>query len=124
VGLWELILNGIEHGNLGISYAEKSQLNQDNKWTAEIERRLLLSENKSKSVEIYMNRNESNIEFIIKDQGIGFDWHDYLDISPERAFDSHGRGIAMACMYSFDRVEYSGHGNVVSAIVSMDNKAE
>ena len=73
VGLWELILNGIEHGNLGISYAEKSQLNQDNQWTAEIERRLSLSENKTKSVEILMNRDNRDIEFIIKDQGDGFD---------------------------------------------------
>ncbi|MCK5310764.1 MAG: response regulator [Desulfobacteraceae bacterium] len=120
VGLWELILNGIEHGNLGISYAEKSQLNQDNQWTAEIERRLSLSENKTKFVEILMNRDSRGIEFIIQDQGDGFDWQDYIDISPERAFDSHGRGIAMACMYSFDKVEYLGNGNIVSAVVSLD----
>ncbi|MCK5098775.1 MAG: hypothetical protein KAR45_11770, partial [Desulfobacteraceae bacterium] len=82
VGLWELILNGIEHGNLGISYAEKSQLNQDNQWISEIERRLSLSENQTKSVKILMNRNNSDIEFVIKDQGDGFDWQDYIDISP------------------------------------------
>ena len=120
VGLWELILNGIEHGNLGISYAEKSQLNQDNQWMSEIERRLSLSENQAKSVKILMNHNSSDIEFIIKDQGDGFDWQDYMDISPERAFDSHGRGIAMACMYSFDKVEYSGNGNIVSAVVFLN----
>ena len=121
VGLWELILNGIEHGNLGISYAEKSQLNQENKWTSEIQKRLSLDENKTKSVEIQMNRNNKAVEFIIKDQGEGFDWQEYIDISPERAFDSHGRGIAMACMYSFDKVEYLGDGSVVSAIVLVDN---
>lgn len=121
VGLWELILNGIEHGNLGISYKEKSQLNQDNQWTSEIQRRLSLRENKAKFVGIHMNRNNSHIEFVIQDQGNGFDWQNYIDISPARAFDTHGRGIAMACMYSFDRVEYSGKGNIVSAIVSLNN---
>ena len=121
VGLWELILNGIEHGNLGISYEEKSQLNQDATWMSEIEHRLSLSENKNKSVRIQMNSNDNNIEFVIEDQGIGFDWQDYIDISPERAFDSHGRGIAMACMHSFDRVEYHGKGNIVSAIVLKDS---
>ena len=119
VGLWELILNGIEHGNLGISYEEKSQLNQDSQWNSEIARRLSLRENETKSVEIQMTRNNKYIEFIIEDMGEGFDWQDYIDISPERAFDSHGRGIAMAVMYSFDKVEYSGNGNIVSAVVSL-----
>jgi len=40
VGLWELILNAIEHGNLGISYEEKSNLNKENQWSSEILRRL------------------------------------------------------------------------------------
>ncbi len=124
VGLWELILNGIEHGNLGISYAEKSELNKENKWASEIKRRLSLSENGAKSVEIYMNCYDNDIEFIIQDQGDGFNWQNYLDISPERAFDSHGRGIAMACMYSFDKVEYHGTGNMVSAVVSLPGKKE
>jgi len=121
VGLWELILNGIEHGNLGISYKEKSQLNQDNQWTSEIQRRLSLRENEVKFVGIQMNRNNNHIEFVIQDQGNGFDWQNYIDVSPARAFDTHGRGIAMACMYSFDRVEYSGKGNIVSAIVSLNS---
>ncbi|MCP3898571.1 MAG: response regulator [Desulfobacteraceae bacterium] len=124
VGLWELILNGIEHGNLGISYDEKSKLNKDSQWASEIQRRLSLSENKAKSVEVHMNRYESDIEFIVQDQGDGFDWQSYLDISPERAFDSHGRGIAMACMYSFDKVEYHGNGNIVSAVVSLNSETE
>ncbi len=124
VGLWELILNGIEHGNLGISYEEKSKLNQDNQWLEEIHRRLSLKENETKSVEIQMNRYEDSIEFIIQDQGDGFKWHNYLDLSPQRAFDSHGRGIAMACTYSFDKVEYHGSGNLVSAIVSLENNLE
>jgi len=119
VGLWELILNGIEHGNLGISYEEKSQLCQQNEWIPEINRRLSQKEHKKKSVKIQMNRYENAIEFIIKDNGNGFDWHNYLDLSPQRAFDSHGRGIAIACTYSFDSVEYFGTGNIVSAIVSL-----
>jgi CheY-like chemotaxis protein len=124
VGLWELILNGIEHGNLGISYKEKSRLNQDNMWTSEISHRLSLKENEKKMVGIQMNCTEEQIEFVIEDQGNGFDWQEYIDISPERAFDSHGRGIAMACMYSFDKVEYCGKGNIVSAVVFLDRPAK
>lgn len=36
------------------------------------------------------------LSFRIRDQGAGFNWQGYLEMSPERAFDTHGRGIAMA----------------------------
>ena len=36
-------------------------------------------------------------------------------MSPERAFDTHGRGIAMARMLSFDEIEYQSSGNQVVA---------
>ena len=47
-GLSELLLNAVEHGNLGISYAEKSQLMLKNTWQPEIQHRLSLPENKIK----------------------------------------------------------------------------
>jgi hypothetical protein len=55
------------------------------------------------------------VSFDIADQGDGFDWQKYLEISPERAFDPHGRGVAMSRMMSFDTLEYIGSGNRVIA---------
>ena len=49
----------------------------------------------------------------IADQGQGFDWRNYLELSPERATHNHGRGIAIACLQSFDHVEYIAPGNRV-----------
>ena len=100
-----------------MNYEEKSELNHDNNWTSEVERRLSLKENKVKFVEIEMVHNSSQIMFTIEDQGNGFEWENYMDISPERAIDTHGRGIAMACVYSFDTVKYFGKGNIVTATV-------
>jgi len=40
----------------------------------------------------------------------------YLEFSPERAFDTHGRGIALARNLSFTRLEYQGSGNEVIAV--------
>ncbi|MCP4219209.1 MAG: ATP-binding protein, partial [bacterium] len=57
------------------------------------------------------------IRFTIKDQGKGFDLESYMDFSPDRVFDNHGRGIAMANKFSFDRLEYEGCGNRVMAVV-------
>ncbi len=39
LGLWELLINAVEHGNLGITYEEKSELLQLNIWREEIDRR-------------------------------------------------------------------------------------
>lgn len=117
-GLAELLVNAVEHGNLGISYQEKSALNEQDQWLVEVERRMALAENRGKWVEVELERDADGVRFTIRDQGGGFDWREYLEFSPERAFDSHGRGIAMANMMSFDRLEYRGAGNEVVATIA------
>ncbi len=44
MGLSELLVNAIEHGNLEIGYDEKSRLLQSEGWQGEIDRRLALPE--------------------------------------------------------------------------------
>jgi len=116
VGLSELILNAVEHGNLGISYDEKTQLLHEDRWDAEVERRLSMPENFDKRALIELEQTPSEIRVVIKDRGPGFEWSSYLKIAAERAMDNHGRGIAMAKMMSFDRIEYRGTGNEVVAV--------
>lgn len=117
VGLWELIVNAVEHGNLGITYKEKSKLTELDQWEVEVNRRLSLPQYKTKTVSVQVERKGDFIHFIIQDQGIGFDWKKYLTLSPDRAFDNHGRGIALANTSIFDRLEYQGCGNRVLAVV-------
>lgn len=119
VGLSELLVNAVEHGNLGITYQEKSELNVEDRWQAEVEHRLTLPENAGKRVAVEFKRTEDEMSFLIQDQGMGFDWKPYLEISPERVFDNHGRGIAMARVLSFDHLEFCGNGNQVFAKISM-----
>ena len=116
IGLIELFLNAVEHGNLAIGYKQKSVLNLNGTWDLEIERRMTLPENASKVVEVLFERKKHEVHFRIRDQGQGFDWASYLQFSPERAFDSHGRGIALARNLSFSRLEYQGCGNEVLAV--------
>ncbi len=118
MGLNELFVNSVEHGNLGITYDDKSALNDDGAWEEEVERRQALPENASKLVKVTIEKNGSKVSFVIKDEGNGFDWNQYLEISPERAFDTHGRGIAMANGMSFSRLEYQGNGNEVIAVIA------
>lgn len=116
IGLTELLVNAVEHGNLGISYIEKSQLHPD-ELLAEIGRRMSLEEYRGKSAEVQFERTGHALRFTISDQGNGFDWRPYLQIDPQRAFDTHGRGIAVANLLSFDTLEYLEKGNVVLASV-------
>ncbi len=116
IGLSELLLNAIEHGNLGISYDEKTELIDECSWEAEVEHRLSLPENCDKRALIEIENVGSEIRLLIKDQGTGFDWHAYLEIDTERVMDNHGRGIAMARQMSFDSIEYHGTGSEVVAL--------
>lgn len=120
MGLSELLINAVEHGNLCISYKDKSELVEQGAWKEEVDRRLSQPEYSAKNVILRFLRTESEISFLIKDQGDGFDWETYLEIRPERAFDNHGRGIAMARMLSFDSIQYQGNGNEVLATVSLN----
>lgn len=113
VGLFELMLNAIEHGNLNISYPEKTELVKTDSLQKEITKRLDLAENREKRVTVTFNRTPENLEFTILDSGSGFDPTPYLDFSIERAMDNHGRGIMIANKLSFDELEYQNNGSKV-----------
>ena len=119
MGLTEILVNAVEHGNLSITYEEKSKLNDSGTLLDEIERRLDLGEYKSRQVKVEFEKTEKAIEILIKDEGNGFEWEQYLTMSPERASDNHGRGIAMAGLMSFDGLEYFGCGNTVKATIKV-----
>lgn len=119
VGLTELLVNAVEHGNLGITYEDKTALNASGTWDAEVQRRLELPENADKRVVLTIDRTADELRFTIRDQGPGFDWKKYLEVQPSRVFDNHGRGIAIARAMSFNRVEYRGSGNEVAAVVKL-----
>jgi CheY-like chemotaxis protein len=116
-GLSELLVNAIEHGNLGISYADKKRLRLENTWEDEVARRQKLPEYCERSVVVRVARLPDHLEFTVIDEGTGFDWQRYLDFEPERATDPNGRGIAMARMLSFASLQYSGCGNTAIATV-------
>lgn len=117
LGLSELMINAVEHGNLGITYAEKTALNDAGTWEAEVARRLASPDLGQRRVAVQFEREEGEIRITITDEGDGFDWEAYLTLAPERIMDNHGRGIAMASMVSFSRLEYQGRGNQVVAIL-------
>lgn len=118
IGLSELMLNAVEHGNLEISYEEKSALLQEGRWEQEIAARLADPRRGSRRAQVSVTRKADEIVFEIEDEGAGFDWSRFLELSAERAFDSHGRGISMARSLSFSALQYQGCGNRVRAVIA------
>lgn len=119
LGLVELMINAVEHGNLGIGYSDKTRLMIEDCWQEELDIRATDPTNISKHVTVDLVRQPSKIKITIQDEGDGFAWENYMDLSSERAFDPHGRGIAMARMQSFDSIEYQGNGNTVTVTIDI-----
>jgi DNA-binding response OmpR family regulator len=119
-GLNELLINAVEHGNLGIGYEEKTDLVFEGRLFDEIERRLGLPENRKKWAHLSFEAHDTHLTVRIQDQGNGFDWRRYLEISPERATHPHGRGIATSRLMSFTSIDYVGNGSEVVCTVRLD----
>jgi CheY-like chemotaxis protein len=117
-GILELLINAVEHGNLGITYAEKTALIAAHGGAGEIERRQELPENRKRRVEVTLTRLAGATRIRIQDMGAGFHWQDFEGVDPGRMFDSHGRGILLAKWEAFDRVDYLGNGNCVVAEIA------
>ena len=119
-GVSELLINAVEHGNLGISYQEKSELVTSQKWHKEVTRRLADPKYKDRMVTVIFERKEDACYIQISDEGDGFNWKEYMDVDPSRAMHNHGRGIAMANMLCFSKLIYNKKGNQVTGIIEAE----
>lgn len=117
LGLWEMLINAVEHGNLGISHEEKRMHVETDNMDDLVQERLQLDINKNKFVTVKFNIDSVKSYFDIQDQGEGFDWKKYWDIDASRLLNKSGRGIALARMAGFDKVDYLGIGNHVQCTI-------
>jgi DNA-binding response OmpR family regulator len=113
MGIAELLINAIEHGNLGISFEEKAELLSSGRWQKEVDARLVLPENADKAVEVAFWREGVELIVSVRDQGKGFDAGRFMTLEESRAFYPNGRGIALARQIAFAGIRYLGCGNEV-----------
>jgi CheY-like chemotaxis protein len=113
MGLAELLVNAIEHGNLGIDFQTKARLKSEDRWLEEVLHRQAQPENQDKRVAVSVRTDGAHKRIVIVDQGEGFKWQQYLTISPDRAFAPNGRGIAVSKQMAFEELTYHGSGNTV-----------
>lgn len=115
-GLAALLVNAVEHGNLGVGYKSKTAMLRDGHWRDSVEELETKPEFEGRIVKVKLSHVGDEVRVTITDQGEGFNWADYMEIDPVRALDAHGRGIAQANKISFDQLIYNDKGNEVTAI--------
>lgn len=119
LGVREMIVNAIEHGNLGITYEEKTQSQKNLTYLDLLRERLRNEENRNKKVHITYRLDENGAVYSVRDEGSGFNHDSYfgLDVRTlnERMIQ-HGRGILISRSV-FDEVRYNDRGNEVNLTV-------
>jgi DNA-binding response OmpR family regulator len=113
IGLYELLINAIEHGNLGITFQDKSDALQNNTYPELLQNRMQQADNEDKVVRIESEYSPTSLSIIIMDQGNGFDLDTLPDMKDAASvLLDHGRGILLANLF-YDSVDYEEPGNCV-----------
>ncbi|MFZ9001845.1 MAG: hypothetical protein ACO20H_11115 [Bacteriovoracaceae bacterium] len=121
-GLKELLYNAIEHGNYDIGYDLKGSLLTEGNFEEEIQKRSKDAKYKKKQVDIVLEKRKEGIYIQITDEGEGFEFKKYLEVSPSRATHIHGRGISLCYKVYFDKIAYNEKGNQVTCFMSTRRK--
>jgi len=114
LALREIVINAIEHGNLHITFEEKSVALIEGDYMELVGSRQNDNECRQKRVTIEYSLSPKRVIYLIMDEGQGFDHAGQMNESDEVNARSlpHGRGITMA-RNVFDDVQYLEKGNAV-----------
>ncbi|HOQ10772.1 MAG TPA: 7TM diverse intracellular signaling domain-containing protein [Spirochaetota bacterium] len=119
LALREIIINAIEHGNLEISFEEKTQALLEEKYFDLIRERQFHPGNINKKVTIEYSITPDKAIYIISDEGQGFNHSIFLQESTafntNESLLSHGRGITLT-KNAFDVITYNAKGNHVMLV--------
>ncbi len=123
IALREILINAIEHGNLDISFKEKSESLADDNYMKLISVRQRDKKYKDKKVTVDYSIDKNKLICRITDDGNGFDHKKILSMSAEEINDKslqHGRGINMSRQI-FDVIKYNNKGNQVLLVCNFEN---
>ncbi|MCP4136329.1 MAG: hypothetical protein GY754_35490 [bacterium] len=115
LGLREVIINAIEHGNLGITYSEKTVLMVNDEYFEFLAERQDDPAYQGKKVLIEYVIDTDQVQYRITDEGLGFDHKKLLSAEPSdlnQEYLPHGRGLEMV-KNIFDSMVFNEIGNEV-----------
>ena len=114
LALRELLINAVEHGNLGVTFDEKTRALEAGEMVELIHQRSSEPQRAARRVTVRAHVFEGTISIQVADEGEGFDpdsLADPLDLTRQLA--PNGRGLLLARM-SVDTLEYNDIGNLVT----------
>ena len=119
LALAELIVNGVEHGNCGISYDEQTRAMEEGLSVVDLVNRACQDPDvAAKKVYVDWEIRKDRSIFIIRDEGEGFDVASHLaKVESQDHLSLHGRGIKMANMLG-QSLTYNEAGNEVTMTVA------
>ncbi len=122
VALREVLVNAIEHGNLGVTYDEKARALERGDLSELLTQRGAMPERASLRTTVTVRRADRELRIRIRDQGSGFDWRRLPDPDdPANLLAGHGRGVLLATL-AVDELAYNEVGNEVT--LTKWNRAE
>lgn len=114
--LYEVAINAIEHGNLGISYETKKEWIEKNIYHEKLSELLKSETAKNTFVEISLEIASDSIILTVKDEGEGFKPQKAIEkIKREDINRNNGRGMMMMKSY-FDEIKYNEMGNSITLL--------
>ncbi len=114
LGLREMLINAIEHGNLEITFEEKSLQIESGDYLLFIKKRQENSSYIGRKITVEFSLDGNSAVYKIADEGKGFDHKNFIRKKKENKSEdlAHGRGISMV-LNIFDEVRYNKKGNQV-----------
>lgn len=121
LGLVELITNAIEHGNLNINYFEKQKALDNGVLGDLYSERMKSPVYQNRAITIDFFADNEKFQWTITDEGDGFDWSTLPNPTDEdHILELNGRGVFIS-RFLFDKIEYIGKGNIVTATKFIKN---
>lgn len=112
----EMLTNALEHGNLNITYQEKTEWLMQGKDMLElIAQRRADPRYCNRKIHISYAIGKTVSAFRIKDEGEGFDWRAMMD--KKNNLDTHGRGISLS-KQCVKKLTYNERGNQVTFTIA------
>ena len=123
LALAELIVNGIEHGNCGVTFEEKTEYLENGGSVVELVMEKCRNRRVSeKRVSFEWETHNDHTRYVIRDEGPGFDVEELnKKLKTQDELSLHGRGIRMARFLSRD-IYYNKLGNQVTMIIEHEEQ--
>ncbi len=118
LGLIELLLNAIEHGNLEIGSALKCRLLRDQRFEEEVLARLERAPFCGRWVQVRVDIAYPVVTIEIRDHGQGFGWRSALDAEVIADDSPNGRGLALVYRTCFPTLTFRNSGTVAVVTVT------